>query len=291
MLGPAAAGHGAAVLALAKLMPDAASTDREEARRHTYGQTHFSHQGMHNRAAMATAIAVIDGQAQGLSPQIPGPRDICRNAFFWIAHRHLKAQTLGDQSEQAKAWTQAGALLVQRCPCITEGEQSLSLVLGIEPFRKALMERAPKLTQASHFGFRRESTLGQALQMARSGDVAEIIAYCDAASPSRMLDAPKDAPIDSPKSYSKLPSWAFALLAGHAPDASWMPAPGSEEARALFKIPTAMVDQSRAGTMKFEDHDLGRSGAAAYDAAKLCKGLGHAWDAPKISARKAKPKA
>jgi hypothetical protein len=277
---PAIAGNAAATLALAKLMPDANSADKQEARRHTYGQTSFAGSGMHDQTAMSKSLAFIRAQVKGKPAEKPEREKICSNPFFWIAHRYLECSKA--KSPEAALWREAGEILIRRCPKMGESTEALPLLIGIEPFRKVLMETRPTLGSPSFYCFHRDEIILDALRLSSKKETAEVIAYANTGErPVIRVSAAAQGGKESSWLSSGFPAWALALLAGRAPDPAWMPAPDSEEAKAEFSMPKALAEKAKAGSVKGRDVDSGRfpSGTAKFNAARLCKALGHAWEA------------
>jgi hypothetical protein len=284
---PAEANNAHATLAAARAMPDAHNP--QEARRFTYGQTSFASAGLMGESKLL-ARAFIQAQAAGLQGIPATRRERCDNAFFWIAHRHREALASG--SVDAPTWAEAARLLVRRAPKLAEDGATLSLILASEELRPLL----PATPSKRHFsGWWNQTRLCfETLSMAQGSAVAPILNYFGPDLNSKLVeaDAGENAPkarSGAPKMFSGgLPGWAVALLAGHAPEASWMPAPDAEAARATFKLPRALVAKARDGSMLESDLSgptLGASGAS-FDASSLCKALGHAWGpAPKSKAR------
>lgn len=291
--GPAMTGNAAATLALVKLMPDAKSADKEEARRHTYGPTSFAGYGMRDSAAANKCLAHIKAQAKGKPTELPERETRCSNPFFWIAHRYEAA--LKAKSPEAAMWREAGEILVRRCPGLGESTETLPLILGIEPFRKALMEARPQLGSPSFYSFHRDEIILSALRMADKKQTAEIIAYVDTgARPTMRVSGMDEAGKPASWITSGFPAWALALLAGKKPEAAWMPAPGSEEAKAEFAMPKALAEKAKAGGVKPRDVNTSNipGGSAKFNAARLCKALGHEWGAePEAAAEAKKPAA
>lgn len=278
---PAALGNAAATLALAKLMPDANSKDREEARRHTYGETSFGRGRFAERSVENKEIALIKAQAKGKSVEPMDWSKGTRHPLFWIAHRFMAASKA--KSPDAALWAEAGEMIIRRCPKMAECERALPLMLAIPQFRKALIEIRPQLGSPSFYCFHRSEALIEAFRLADKKDVAEIIAYANTGdSPKLMVPTdPKSTNLPMWTGSAGLPAWALALLAGKAPDAAWMPVPGSLEALAPMPLPKAQVEKASLGRLRGAELDrYPNERAARYDAAKLCKALGHSWEPP-----------
>lgn len=259
--------------ALARLMPAFDSPDREEARRHTYGQTSFASKGLYNEQAMAEARAIVHAQTHGLPARIPARRDLCDNAFFWVARRYHETHQAGQP--EAALWREAGCILIQRVPRLIENTHTLALCLGLEPFRQALGERAPKLGSPGNFWSSREVLVGEAFLLASHGEAKGIIDYLATGQTSKIAPAEATAEPTTPRYNHGCPDWALALLAGHPPDPAWMPAPASLEFEATFQIPKALADKSRSGSICAEDFKIiERDSGARYDATRLLKELG-----------------
>lgn len=287
--GPAVAGNAEGALALAELMPDENSPDPSQSKRHRYGVCGFFHMGLNDDHEKAVALAVVHARVNGMVLKIDHKESVPRNAFFWIAIQAREARQAGHSD--ADVWEAAATLLVSRCPDgVVEGSETLSLALGSRVLRNALIKVRPKLGDPGSYCFHRESTLVSALQEVPAGEVGEILAYAESA--VRYTRIPPKGKTSVRESFEYgIPGWALALLAGHKPDPAWMPSPGDPEALGVFKMPRAFIEASKSGALRSSDldHWRGRENSASFDAARLCKELGHGFGlaAPK-RLRKAK---
>ena len=294
---PALVGHAVATLAAAKAMPDPRGGDPSQARAFSHGQTSFASAGLYSPELLAQAAGIIHAQVHGISdgssrPPQPPP---CSNAFFLIAHRYR--QSLAAGLAEASLWRDAGMILINRIPALSGEAPLTALMLGTEPFRRALAASldlpAPKWSYSRGFASQlSDGCLFDALAMASPQCVGDILALAARRPPAASI-AP--GPDGSPGAFvGGIPRWALALLAGHPPAPEWMPEPSSPEALAEMRFPKAWVAKAKDGSLLSSDLE-GRGRVAPGDppagakisAAKLCKALGSPWPAqpPKLRSK------
>lgn len=256
-----------ALMIAREMMPSARDPDKEQSRRHTFGETGFAQSRMSRdskarRASQALADwLVADEPKEALAPETIGAA--CGNGFELAVRCSLSARREG-RLELADLWAQSAAELIRKGRNFFDHAETLTLGLALEATREAMRELRPRIGDVTFYSFDREELLFHGLSLCAPDQLGALIAY--------------EATSDAASKPDSLPGWTMALLAGHAPDPSWMPAAGSAEALRRVKVSDRFVEMAAAGQLD-ADHwrsRRGRPSGRLISASSLLDKLGHA---------------